>query len=245
MSAGRVLFVGCGPGAPDLLTLRAVRAIAEADVIVWSPALLDEPAIAEHARPDAELVIWPPATQADVLAVYDRVAADGLAVVRLKGGDPTLFGELREDIRAVRARGLHYEIVPGVTAVAAGAAALRCEIAGPGAPLLLTAAVDGAAGDAAGVVGVLGAGRDPEAVARQLEARGWPPSTPCAVLVGVSRRGEIRVTCRLDELAECIGDYGSGGLVTVLAGPALTDATDPLRGPPARDAVLDALRLDV
>ena len=224
MSAGRVLFVGCGPGAPDLLTLRAVRAIAEADVIVWNPMLLDEPVIAEHARPDAELVVWPPATQADILAAYDRAVTEGLLVVRLKGGDPTLFGELREDLRAVRDRGLQYEIVPGVSAVTAGAAALRREIAGRGAPLLLTHAVYGAADDAPGVVGVLGAGRDPEALARRLEARGWPASTPCAVLVGVSRRGEIVVTCRLDELAECIADHGSRALVTVLVGPAPSGA---------------------
>jgi precorrin-4/cobalt-precorrin-4 C11-methyltransferase len=224
MSGGRVLFVGCGPGAPDLLTLRAVRAIAEADVIVWNPTLLDEPVIAEHARPDAELVAWPPATQADILAAYDRAVTEGLLVVRLKGGDPTLFGALREDLRAVRDRGLQYDIVPGVTTVAAGAAALRCEIASRGAPLLLTHAGDGSAGDGAGVVGVLGAGHDPEALARELAVRGWPGSTPCAVLVGVSRRGEILVPCRLDELVECIGDYGSRGLVTVLAGPALTGA---------------------
>jgi precorrin-4/cobalt-precorrin-4 C11-methyltransferase len=206
MSSGRVVFVGCGPGAPDLLTLR------------------DEPAIAEHARPDAELVVWPPATQADILAVYDRAVTDGLLVVRLKGGDPTLFGELGEDLRAIRARGLECEIVPGVSAVTAGAAALRCEIASRGAPLLLTHVGDGAAVDAPGAVGVLGAGRDPDTLARKLEAHGWPASTPCAVLVGVSRRGQIVVPCRLDELAECIGDYGSGGLVTVLAGPALAGA---------------------
>jgi len=224
MRPGRVLFVGCGPGAPDLLTLRAVRAIAEADVIVWSPALLDEAVVVEHARPDAELVAWPPATQHDVFGVYDRAAADGLRVVRLKGGDPTLFGELRDDLQAVRIRGLGYEIVPGVSAVAGGAATLGCEVAARGAPLLLAAAGDGVQVDSVGVVGVLGAGRDPEAIARDLAARGWPGSTPCAVLVGISRPGEIVVTCRLDELAECIEDYGCGGLTTVLAGPSLTDA---------------------
>ncbi|MGI9098672.1 MAG: SAM-dependent methyltransferase [Solirubrobacteraceae bacterium] len=227
MCPGRVLFVGCGPGAPDLLTLRAVRAIAEADVIVWSPALLDEAVVVEHARPDAELVAWPPATQHDVLGVYDRAVAEGLRVVRLKGGDPTLFGELRDDLEAVRIRGLGYEIVPGVSAVAAGAATLGCEVARRGVPLLLVAGGDGVDSDPCGVVGVLAAGRDPEALARGLAARGWPASTPCAVLVGLSRPGEIVVTCRLAELAECIEDYGRGGLTTVLAGPALTGARPP------------------
>lgn len=217
-AAGRVSFVGCGPGAGDLLTLRAARAIADADVIVWSPTLLDRSVIAEHARPDAALVAWPPATQADVLAVYERAAREALRVVRLKGGDPTVFGELGEDLRAVRAMRLAYDVVPGVSAVSAGAAALRCEIAGRGAPLLLTAAGEGAQ-DGPGVVATFGAGRDPEALALALQAGGYPPATACAVLVAVSRPGEIVATCRLDELAESVADLGAGGLTTVLVGP--------------------------
>ncbi|HTN24066.1 MAG TPA: SAM-dependent methyltransferase [Solirubrobacteraceae bacterium] len=223
MSTGRVRFVGCGPGAADLLTLRAVRAIAAADVVVWSPTLLAEAVVVEHARPDAELVAWPPATQRDIVAVYDRAAREGLQVVRLKGGDPTFFGELQDDLRELRALGVDVEVVPGVTAVSAGAAALCCEIATAAAPLVLAAA--GAPADAgAGVVGVLNTGRDPAAVAAGLAARGLAPSTPCAVLVAVSRPGEIVVTCALDELAETLRDYGSPGLTTVLAGPAVAAA---------------------
>ena len=226
MTAGRVAFVGCGPGAADLLTLRAVRILSQADVVVWSPSLLDERVVAEHARPGAELVAWPPATQRDILSLYDRAAAADILVVRLKGGDPTLFGELRDDLAAARARGLGVEIVPGVTAIAAGAAALGCEIARPGAPLIVTSASGGAAihADPGGVAGVLDAGRDPAALARQLAAAGWPASTPCAVLVGISRRDEVAVTCRLHELAEYVADFGSGSLTTVLAGPAIGDA---------------------
>jgi precorrin-4/cobalt-precorrin-4 C11-methyltransferase len=222
MSKGRVSFVGCGPGAGDLLTLRAARAIAEADVIVWSPTLLDRAVVAEHARPDAELVAWPPATQADVLAVYRRAVDEELRIVRLKGGDPTVFGELGEDLRAVDAMGVERAIVPGISAVAAGAAALGCEVAARGAPLLLVAAGDGA--DGAGVVAAFGAGRDPEALARELSARGLPAATPCAVLVGVSRPGEIVATCRLSDLAEQLADLGAGALTTVLAGAPLTAA---------------------
>lgn len=225
MSTGRVRFAGCGPGAADLLTLRAVRAIAAADIVIWSPTLLDEAVVAEHARPGAELLAWPPAVRDDVLAAYDRAAARGLQVVHLKGGDPTLFGQLRDELVAARARGLDVEIVPGVSAVAAGAAALGCEIAGPGAPLHLTAA--GAPARDAGVVGVLHAGRDPEAVAGELAARGLAPDAPCAVLVAISRPGEIVVTCVLEELAETLRDYGAAGLTTVLAGPALADAQPP------------------
>jgi precorrin-4/cobalt-precorrin-4 C11-methyltransferase len=223
MSAGRVRFVGCGPGAADLLTLRAVRAIAAADVVVWSPSLLDEAVLTEHARPDAELVAWPPATQRDIVAVYDRAARDGLQVVRLKGGDPTFFGELQDDLRELRALRVDVEVVPGVTAVSAAAAALCCEIASAATPLMLAAAGAHAGADP-GVVGVLNTGRDPAAVAAGLAARGLAPATPCAVLVALSRPREIVVTCTLDELAETLRDYGSPGLTTVLAGAALAPA---------------------
>lgn len=220
MTAGRVRFVGCGPGAADLLTLRAAGAIAAADVVVWSASLLDEEHVRQHASSDAALVQWPPARAPDILAVYDRAAAEGLEVVRLTGGDPTLFGQLGDELRAVRARGLEVEIVPGVSAVTAAAAALGCELAGPQQPLTLVAA--GAPRD--GVVAVLQAGRDGAAVVAELEARGLERSAPCAVVVAVSRPGEIVVTCALDDLAETLSDYAAAGLTVVLAGGALADA---------------------
>ncbi|HEV2787707.1 MAG TPA: SAM-dependent methyltransferase, partial [Solirubrobacteraceae bacterium] len=71
MSGGRVLFVGCGPGAPDLLTVRAIRALETADIVIWSPSLLDRQALAGHTRPEAQIVEWPPATQRDVEAAFD------------------------------------------------------------------------------------------------------------------------------------------------------------------------------
>jgi len=222
MSTGRVRFVGCGPGAADLLTLRAVGAIAAADVIVWNPVLLDEAVLGEHARPGAAILRWPPATQTDILAVYDRAAAEGLQVVRLKGGDPTLFGQLGDELDAVRARGLRHDIVPGVSPVTAGAAALACEIGGAAAPLLLLAA--GAPTRAPGAIAVLNAGRDGAAIADDLAARGLDPDSPCALLVGISRPEQIVETCRLSELAETMGDFGTAGLTIVLAGPAIAAA---------------------
>jgi precorrin-4/cobalt-precorrin-4 C11-methyltransferase len=224
MTAGRVRFVGCGPGAADLLTLRAVRALGRADVVVWSPALLDEAALREHARADAEVLAWPPARAADVLAVYDRAAAQGLDVVRLAGGDPTLFGQLREELGAARARGLAVEIVPGVSAVTAAAAALGCELAGPGLALTIVGAA--APAREAGSVGVLGAGRDGAAIVEDLRARGLADTTVCAVVVAVSRAGETVVTCTLEDLAETLSDYAAAGLTVVLAGGALADAPE-------------------
>ena len=110
-------FVGAGPGAPDLLTLRAVRALGEADVVVWARSLVDE-AILAHARAGAELVASDDRTHDDVVAIYARAARDGLRVARVHSGDPTLYGALHEQIDACRRLGLSYDIVPGVSALA-------------------------------------------------------------------------------------------------------------------------------
>ena len=219
MSRGRVLFVGCGPGAADLLTLRAVRALEAADVVVWSASLLGRDALAAHVTDGVEIVEWPPATLRDVLAVYDRALPDGLLVVRLKGGDPALFGALDPELGAVRERGLEWEIVPGVSALGASGAALGRELATPNSPLLLTDATALAdAAPAACAVAVHGSGRDAAALQQALLARGLAPHASCAVAVEVSRRDEAVVACTLDELAETVEDIGRGVLTLVLAG---------------------------
>lgn len=220
MSGGRVLFVGCGPGAPDLLTLRAVDALAAADVIIWSASLIERRTVVAHARADAELVEWPPATQREIDAFYGRALAEGLVVVRLKGGDPMLFGAIEQELSAVRERGLDWEVVPGVSAVGASAAVLGWEIATPAAPLLLADA--GALADASSAgstVAVHGASRAPRALQRDLLERGLPRSTSCAIAIEVSRRDELLVPCILDELAETLEDLGLGLLTLVLAAP--------------------------
>lgn len=84
--------------------------------------------VEEHARADAELVCWPPAEMADIDAAYDRAAGEGLVVARLLWGEPSLYGSVRDEVRAARDRGLDYEIVPGVTALFAAAAVLEIEL---------------------------------------------------------------------------------------------------------------------
>ena len=219
MSAGRVLFVGCGPGAADLLTLRAVRALEVADVVVWSGSLIAREAIAGPMRDGSEIVEWPPATQRDIEAIYDRARDEDLIVVRLKGGDPTLFGALGTDLAAVRERGLECEIVPGVSAAGASAAALRCEIATFEAPLLLTTASALSEGPRPGAVAVHGAGRDPQALQEALLRCGLPDSAACAVAIEVSRPAEMLLSCTLEELAETLDDAGRGLLTLVVAKP--------------------------
>lgn len=217
--SGRVLFVGCGPGAPDLLTLRAVRALQQADIVIWNATLIDHQTLTEHARADAEIVQWPPATLADIDAAYDRAIAQDLLVVRLKGGDPTLFGVLEPELSGVRERGAACEIVPGISAVAAGFAALGCELATAAAGMLLVdaSALVGGAPETIRVA-AYGANRDPRGLQQALLARGLPASTPCTVAIEVSRRDELLISCSLEDLGETIEDMAMGALAVAIAG---------------------------
>ena len=218
MSAGRVLFAGCGPGAADLLTVRAVRALQAADVVIWNASLLAREDLDAHIRPEAEVVAWPPATQRDIFDAFERALAEDLLVVRLKGGDPTLFGELEPELSAARGLGLACELVPGVSAGGAAAATLGCELGRRGAPLLLVHLADLADPAVQPALAIYGIGRDPRALQRALVQRGLPAEAPCCVAIDLSRRAETVVTCPLGELAETIEDVGRGPMMLVLVG---------------------------
>jgi len=222
-----VHFIGGGPGAPDLLTLRASDIIGEADVVIWGQHLLMEEVVTRHARAGAEIVQWPPATMKDLHAVYDRAAAEGLRVARLYAGDPTIFARIHEEIGDVTERGLPYEVVPGVSAVGAAAAALVWDLTGAreqSRPLVLTSR-DGPIRDPGATTVVFMAGREPGELQGKLLAAGYANDTPCAIAFRVSWPDEQLTHCRLAELAERVSEHevGSHTLVLVGTGPATPD----------------------
>jgi precorrin-4 C11-methyltransferase len=128
---GRVSFVGAGPGAADLITVRGARRIAEADVVVWAASLVAPECVHENARPDAELIDSSKITLEDVLAIYRRAAREKLRVARVHSGDPALWGAVQEQYDACVRLGLEVEIVPGVSAFSAAAAAIGRELTVP------------------------------------------------------------------------------------------------------------------
>jgi uroporphyrin-III C-methyltransferase/precorrin-2 dehydrogenase/sirohydrochlorin ferrochelatase len=126
---GSVALVGAGPGDPELLTLKALRALQSADVILYDRLVGD--GVLELARREAKRILvgkaagGPQCRQGDITALMLRLAKDGLRVVRLKSGDPMVFGRAAEELAACRAAGVAVEVVPGITSALGAAADLQ------------------------------------------------------------------------------------------------------------------------
>lgn len=126
-----VWIVGAGPGAPDLLTLRAARLVQQAEVLVWTDSLVN-PQIAAMAPQACERIRTSTLTLEEVMALVIDRAQSGKRVVRLHDGDPCLYGALAEQIVWLADAGLSVEVVPGLSAYQAAAAALQQELTIPG-----------------------------------------------------------------------------------------------------------------
>lgn len=213
MTTGRVSFIGAGPGAADLITLRGARRIADADVVVWAASLVMEECVTEHARADAELIDSSQIAHEDVLALYRRAAADGLAVARVHSGDPSLWGAVQEQYDAAVEIGLDVEIVPGVSAFGAAAAAagreltipevaqavVLCRLEGGKTPMPEREKLREFARHGTTMAIFLSAARTSQMV-DELRAGGYPDDTPVVVAYRTTWPDELTIRCRLDEV---------------------------------------------
>ncbi len=233
MTRGRVTFVGAGPGAADLITLRGAAAIAAADVVVWASSLV-HPDVLSHARPDARLVDSAAVPLEDVLAVYEDAARDDLHVARVHSGDPALWGAMQEQLDRCVSRGLAIEVVPGVSSFTAVAASVQRELTVPevAQSVVLTRLEGGKtpmppgetvrefAAHGTTMALFLSAARAAH-LQGELLAGGYPPDTPCVVGYRVTWEDELVVRCRLDELAATVRAHKLWKHTLVLVGPAL------------------------
>ena len=125
-----VWFIGAGPGAPDLLTIRGRDAIARCPVCLYAGSLVPE-AVVAHAPDGAIVMDTAPMTLDEIIAEMEKAHAAGHDVARVHSGDPSLYGAIGEQIRRLDALGIDFEIVPGVPAYAAAAALLKRELTLP------------------------------------------------------------------------------------------------------------------
>lgn len=204
--SGTVYLVGAGPGDPDLLTLRAARLIGAAQLIVHDG--LVDPAILAMARPDARLVSVAKQrarhtmAQGDINALLVREALRGQDVVRLKGGDPLVFGRGGEEAEACHAAGVPVEIVPGISAANGAAAAAQIALTHRDASSVVSFVAgqckglseqdwSGLAGKGRTLVIYMGVSTAPQ-IAEKLMADGLAPDMPVAVIENAARP-EMRV----------------------------------------------------
>ena len=233
MNRGKVYLVGAGPGDPELLTLKGLRLIQAADVIAFD-RLIDTRLLA-HARADAQLIdvgkVPGSHTQKDISRMLVSHAREGKRVVRLKGGDPFVFGRGGEEAEALNEAGVKFEIVPGVTsAIAAPAYAgiplTHRDLASSFTVVTGSAIPDGgptgidwpAIARVPGTLVFLMAWRNLDEIAFQLIDAGKPPDTPAAVVSWGSQPWQRTVEGRLDSIAESARSAGLGSPAALVIG---------------------------
>lgn len=225
---GSVIFIGAGPGAADLITVRGAQRLATADVVLFDA--LTDPALRAHA-PDALWVDvgkrgYTRATAQDAInSLLLQYARSHTVVVRLKGGDPSVFGRLEEELEALHAHGIDCEVVPGITASLAAAAAAQRPLTrrGQGRSVSFSTAMtrEGAppAGRRADTEVYYMAGRQLEQLGPRLLAAGWPPDTPVCVVSRAGWPDQAISGHRVSDLALAAPHHaGRPSVVTVGAG---------------------------
>ena len=123
-------FIGAGPGAPDLITVRGLRLIQAADLVLYAGSLVPEAVVAE-AKPGAKVADSAPMDLDAIIEMMAAAVADGGIVARVHSGDPSIYGAIAEQMRRLDALGLEFDVTPGVPAFAAAAAALKMELTLP------------------------------------------------------------------------------------------------------------------
>jgi uroporphyrin-III C-methyltransferase / precorrin-2 dehydrogenase / sirohydrochlorin ferrochelatase len=237
--AGSVVLVGAGPGDPELLTLRAVRALQSADVILIDD--LVSPQVLDFARREAKKMMvgktghGPACRQSEINDLMVKLAKSGKRVVRLKGGDPMIFGRAGEEIAACRAANIPVEVVPGISAAQGAASRLLVSlthraqarrlqyVTGHDRDGKLPADIDWRAIADPGATTIV---YMPKKTLRELSARavaqGLDPATPAVAVANATRPDETIVAGTIGDIADRIANAPDGP-VLVMIGKVLAE----------------------
>ncbi|MDY3619042.1 precorrin-4 C(11)-methyltransferase [Agathobaculum sp.] len=229
-----VHFVGAGPGAPDLITVRGAKLLREADVIVYAGSLVNT-ALLRDVKPGCELYDSAEMTLEEVLSVMIPAARAGKAVVRLHTGDPCVFGAHREQMDALDAAGVAFEVCPGVSSFCGAAAALHAEYTLPGVsqtviltrmegrtPVPEAERIEALAAHGASMAVFLSAGMLDE-LSQRLLAGGYAPDTPAAIVYKATWDDERVVRTTVSDLAEAARAHGISKTALITVGGFLAD----------------------
>lgn len=224
-----VHFVGAGPGAPDLITLRGAELLKEADVVIYAGSLVN-PALLELCKADCALYNSAEMTLEQVLDVMRQGGLKGKATVRLHTGDPCLYGAVREQMDALDRLGVPYDLTPGVSSFCGAAAALETEYTLPGVSqsVILTRmsgrtavpegeAISALAAHGASMAIFLSAGMLTELQAELLKGA-YTPDTPAALVYKATWPEEKTVRCTVGTLARAGQEHQISKTALVLVG---------------------------
>lgn len=230
---GHVYFIGAGPGAPDLITVRGRALLERADVVIYADSLVD-PRMAAFARPGAEVYGSSALTLEEIVERMIGAARAGQIVARLQSGDPAIYGAVHEQIGRLDEAGVPWSIVPGVSSAFAGAAALGVEltvpevtqtvimtrISGRASPVPSGEDLRALAAHGASLVLFLSVSHIARVV-KDLLAGGYPPNTPVAVVYRVTWPDEAIITGTLSDVRPKVRAAGWTRQALILVGPAL------------------------
>ncbi|MHB8576358.1 MAG: precorrin-4 C(11)-methyltransferase, partial [Dehalococcoidia bacterium] len=230
--SGHVYFIGAGPGAPDLITLRGRDLIARADLVIYADSLV-HPGVAAYAKPGAEVVGSKSLTLEQTMDRILAAVADGKLVARVQSGDPSVYGAIHEQMGVLEQHGVPYTIVPGVSSAFAAAAVLQAELTVPDVAqtVIFTRMSGRTAVPERERLRELAAHQTSlviflsipliEQVAAELQAGGYAPETPAAVVYRATWKDELVLRGTLADIA---GKAKAAGLqlqALILVGKAL------------------------
>lgn len=227
-----VHFVGAGSGAPDLITVRGKRLLEEADVIIYAGSLVN-PALLEDRRSGVPVYNSATMTLEEVIAVMRETERAGGTTVRLHTGDPCIYGAIREQMDALDALGITYDVTPGVSSFLAAAAALNLEYTLPDVSqsVIITRmegktavpereSIQAFAAHHASMAIFLSAGRMEELGERLMQG-GYKADTPAAIVYKVSWPEERTFLCTVGTLAQTGRESGITKTALILVGDAI------------------------
>lgn len=229
-----ISFVGAGPGAVDLITLRGLRHLEQADVVIYAGSLVN-PALLEYCKADCRILDSAGMHLEEVLEEMYRAHACGKHLVRLHTGDFSIFGTIREQIEPLQARGIPYELVPGVSSFLGAASAIGAEYTVPeiSQSLVITRiagrtpvpereSLKSFAAHGTSMVIFLSADRIAD-VSSELVAGGYPIDTPAAVVYKATWPDEHVVRGTLENISERVVEAGITKTALIMVGPFLGD----------------------
>ncbi|HXA11041.1 MAG TPA: precorrin-4 C(11)-methyltransferase [Mycobacterium sp.] len=229
-----VYFIGAGPGAADLITVRGQRLLESCPVCLYAGSIMPDELLA-LCPPDAKIIDTGPLTLDQIIAELADADAAGQDVARLHSGDPSLYSALAEQCRRLDTQGIGYEIVPGVPAFAAAAAALKRELTVPGVAQTVTLtrvatlSTPMPPGEELTVLAQSGAtlvlhlaAAQIDAVVPQLLEGGYPPETPTAVVAFASWPQQVVLRGTLAGIAGQMHDANITKTAVIIVGDVLT-----------------------